>query len=144
MSTTLDCDKSCRDVIVKPRIDLNGDLSWACSVMRKIFVEYAMIYPHFTPHIIKHGGFIMSGSKGAVEVLGALSGMVDIVSEVMADGKVTLGDMSSLPALFMDLKAAVEGVAAVKDEYKDYSHEDMKVIVGAVVELALKIGGKFK
>lgn len=80
----------------------------------------------------------MAGLEKSLAVVAALSDVVDCVEKVMADGKVTLGDMKVLPSLVADLKLCVGSLQAVKDELSDLDSEEVKQLVAALVDVALK------
>ncbi len=84
------------------------------------------------------------GVKETLELLSSLSALVDAVDEVLADGKLSLGDVAVIPGLILALKPGVEGISSVKDELSELSKEELQQVLAGVVDLAVKIGEKFK
>ena len=84
----------------------------------------------------------MAGVEKSLAVVKALADIVDCVEKVLEDGQVTLSDMKVLPSVVADLKLCVSSLQMVKDELSELDAEEVKQLVAALVEVALKAASK--
>ena len=85
-------------------------------------------------------------SKGLVstfELLDAVEAEVAVVMTVLADGKVSLADIGSLPALISNVNKIVSDFAGASEELKDLDKAEVVTLLGRVVALAQKLIGAF-
>lgn len=85
----------------------------------------------------------MAGTKEILEAIEAIEGVVDAVQKIFDDGKITLIDARHVPSLVKALRNGFDDLAALKEEVKDLDSEEMQLVLGKVIELVLKIAGKF-
>jgi hypothetical protein len=85
----------------------------------------------------------MSDVSDIVALLKSLTDAIDVVEKIMADGKVSVGDLRYFPALLGALKPGFDGMKKIPDEFKDMEKESLQEVAQASVDLVLKIIEKF-
>lgn len=71
-----------------------------------------------------------------------LKEVIDNAVVIMEDGKIGFGDLTMAPEMFMDIKDLVSASMMVGDEAKDLSGDEIKEILGMLIELGTHIAGK--
>lgn len=79
-------------------------------------------------------------TKAAIKALKEIS---HDVGAVMEDGKVSISDITKLPALLSDVKAFVDAAKNVKPELQDLSKEELQEVLSDVLDLGLEVAKKF-
>lgn len=85
----------------------------------------------------------MAGIESSKKFLSEVSEIVEGVEAVLADGKITLLDLKHAPALFADVKSAVEKLKGMQEELKDLQKEEIEELLALVIDLGLKLASKF-
>ncbi len=83
------------------------------------------------------------GVEGILKTIDATKKLVDIVALVFEDGKVSVGDISKLPSLFVELKKVAESVKTVQEEAANLDAQEVKACLEAFVDLVLHAVSKF-
>jgi hypothetical protein len=82
----------------------------------------------------------IEGIKKAVE---KLKEVIESASVVLQDGKISFADISEIPELYADIRDMVVALQSVGAEAQDLSSEEIKQVLGLVLDLGMLIAKKF-
>ena len=77
------------------------------------------------------------------ETFAAVKELVETAFAVLEDGKVTIGDITKLPALFVEVKKIIEAVQGIGAEAADLDSEELKKVMELVIDLGMFLAAKF-
>lgn len=86
----------------------------------------------------------MAGIEQSKKLLSELAAAAKEIELVLEDGKVSLLDLRHAPALFADVKAAVDALSGVKEELKDLDKDELQELLQMVIDMGLELAAKLE
>lgn len=83
------------------------------------------------------------GIEGIKEAVAKLKEVVESVSVILKDGQITFSDVTEVPELYADVRDMVVALQSASAEVQDLSGDEVKVVLGLVLDLGLSIAQKF-
>lgn len=72
-------------------------------------------------------------------LLDAVEAEIAVVETILADGKVSISDIGSLPALIANVNQIVSDYSAASAELKDLDKDEVVALLGRIVLLAQRV-----
>lgn len=83
------------------------------------------------------------GIEGIKQAIAKLKEVVESASVVLQDGKLSFSDISEIPEIYADIRDMVVALQSVGAEAQDLSSEEIKQVLGLVLDLGILVAKKF-
>ena len=83
------------------------------------------------------------GIENVLKAIAKLKEVVESGAIIMADGKIGFSDVTQVPELYADVRDMILAVQKAQEEAKDFSADEVKEVLSAVLDLGVYIAKKF-